>query len=501
MALLARFFGRTASEGAAYAFGVATGPVLAPATEEIRQAAWRLHQARLPDVAALAAGVAQGKVDEGTARDWAQNHGYGDTSFTALVNIATTAPDVALAMRALRRDKITPAEFTTVLERHGIAKRWNAAILALRAELLDPSQLAAAIHRGLIPDPGLLRGEQPTGPFKVEAYPVYPIDADLEAEASGYDHERLGVLVGLQGLPMGTHEAAQAFFRGVITHGDYVRAFNESNSRNEWAQAVLDQSRQIPTARDFLENALRGYRPLASALEGAALHGMTPEHATLIYQNQGRPLPVRLINQALARGGKFKPEPGEITDPYDASIVEGNLKPAYYDLAKSLRYVMPSAFAIRQLVQSGVWSAAKAAERLKWSGWLPEDADEVAAAWAGGAAATTDGHVEKARTQLWGTTHRSYIATEISASVARNRLQQLGIAAQARNQIMDLWDAERELIRKQLTPAQIKKAFVKATKNYATNRAWTRDEAIAALVARGYSVNEANDFLDIPSGS
>jgi hypothetical protein len=76
-------------------------------------------------------------------------------------------------------------------------------------------------------------------------------------------------MVGLQGLPMGPHEAAQALFRGIITHGDYIAAFNESNNRNEWAEAVLEQSKQIPTARDFFENALRGYHDFAWAQEQA----------------------------------------------------------------------------------------------------------------------------------------------------------------------------------------------------------------------------------------
>ena len=60
---------------------------------------------------------------------------------------------------------------------------------------------------------------------------------------------------------------------------------------------------------------------------------------------------VRQITQALARGGTFNPEPGELTDPYDAAIVEGNLKPAYYDLAKANRYTLPSPFTMRSLTQ------------------------------------------------------------------------------------------------------------------------------------------------------
>jgi hypothetical protein len=243
-------------------------------------------------------------------------------------------------------------------------------------------QLANAIHRGLIPDPGLLAVPPPSGTGNVPAYPVYGIDAIQEAAGSGINRERLGALVGLTGLPMGPHEAAQAVFRHILTATDYARAVAEGNTRNEWGDAILEQSRQIPTARDFLENALRGYRTLPEALQGAALHGMTPEHATMIYQNQGRPMVVRQITQALARGAKFHPEPGEITDPYDASVVEGTVKPAYYELAKALRYTYPSPFVLRSLVQSGDITAARGEQVLLFEGWEPGFAKQVAQAWA-----------------------------------------------------------------------------------------------------------------------
>ena len=498
MALTRKFFGGMASEGAAFAFGYAASPVLSPAVETIRQEAWKLHAVRVPEAAELAAAVAQGKLDAGTGADWASRHGFGSDVFGQLVTIARTAPDVGTAMQAWRRGEIGPGEFATVLERHGIAPEWNAAIEALKLEILSPGELAAAIHRGLVPDPGLLRGEQPSGAFNVEAYPVYNIDALTEAAGSGFDHDRLGVLVGLQGLPMGTHEAAQAYFRGIITHGDYVRAFNESNSRNEWAEAVLGYSRQIPTARDFLENALRGYRTLDEALAGAALHGMSPEHATMIYQNQGRPMTVGNITKALARGGKFQPEPGEIKDPYQASIVEGSIKPAYYDLLKALRYSYPSAFFMRGLVQSGHLTAAEFEQYGLEQGWRPDLAKKIADSLAPTTTTATDTHIGKAQTQLWNTTHSSYVNREISDAQARNALGTSGVQSSAVAAVLSLWQAERDLIRKQLTPAQVKKALAKGSRNAATGQPWTRDEALAWLVAAGYSANDANDFLDIP---
>lgn len=59
-----------------------------------------------------------------------------------------------------------------------------------------------------------------------------------------------------------------------------------------------------------------------------------------------------------------------------------------------------------------------------------------------------------------------------------------------------MWDVERELVRKQLTPAQLKKAYKGADTNPATGAPWTLDEAIARLVGMGYSHNDAVTFLE-----
>lgn len=470
---------------------------VSPVLEPVRQHAWQRNRLRVLDPGSAARLRAQGLIDDDAAHEEASRSGLNANRTDALVQMLQTAPGRAELAALLNRHWLDRADFDEAMAKHQIPPKYWDGLYDLRNEKLDPAQTAAAIHRGLIPDPGLLRGEQPSGPRNVEAYPVYPIDALEEVRADGYDHDRLGVLVGLQGLPMGPHEAAQAFFRGIITKGDYIAAFNESNNRNEWAEALLEQTRQIPTARDFFENALRGYHSFGWAVEQARRHGMSEADATVIYQNQGRPMAVRLITQGLARGGVFKPEPGEITDPYLAAIVEGNLKPAYYDLAMANRYTLPSAFVMRSLTEAGTWTQEKAAQRLKEAGWIPEDADEAAAAWAGGKSPSADAHVGKAQTQLWNTTHRSYVAGESDDAAASAALAAAGVASGSIAGVLALWQHERELIRRQLTPAQVKKAWAKPITNQATGAAWTRDDAIAALVERGYSVAEANEFLDL----
>jgi len=477
--------------------GTAAAAALEPLVEPGRQNAWAAHPNRVLDPGIMAHLVALGGIDLGNGQTQADREGIAPDKFDWLVWLSQHLPELGTLDHLSNRKLITPAMVEEALTRSGFPQAWHQPLINLMQDILSPGELAAAIHRGLIPDPGILLGEQPSGPRKVASYPVQPIDAVAEAEGSGYDKKRLAVLVGLQGLPMGVIEAAQAYYRGIITHGDYIAAFNESNNRNEWAEAVLEYAQQIPTARDFFENALRGYHDLAWAQKQALRHGMSPEDSLVIYQNQGRPMNIHAITQALARGAKFNPEPGEITDPYKAAIVEGNLKPGYYEMAESLKYTLPSIFTMRSLAESGVWDEAKTAERLKWAGWLPADADEAAKAWTGGGGTTADPHVAKAQTQLWTTTHASYKSNEISAATAEGALPHAGVSAAAIPQVMAIWNVEKSLVRARLQASDIRKAYQKQDANPATGQAWTRAEAVTELLSLGWANADAEAYLNI----
>ena len=427
--------------GGAVARGAADA--VTPVLEPVRQTAWSKNKQRVLDVGTAAELVAQALVGHDEAANEAGRSGYEVTRLDALIALAQTAPGLEALDRMLNRKTIDPDDFRQALAKHKVDPKWWPALLDLADTKLDPVQLANAIHRGLVKDPGLLATEPPTAEGNVKAYPVYPIPALEEAEAAGLDKDRLGVLVGLMGLPMGPHEAAQAVFRGILTDADFQRAIAEGNTRNEWAEAIFEQTRQIPTARDFFENALRGYHDLAWAMREAKRHGMSDADALVIYQNQGRPMNIHQITQALARGAKFNPEPGEITDPYLASIVEGPLKPGYYELAESLKYTLPSTFAMRQLAESGVWDEAKTAERLKWAGWVPEDADEVAKAWTAAGPAKADPWVTKATDRAFTKLQTDYLKGGVTEDAANLVLDVIGVDPASRPRIFELWNAAK----------------------------------------------------------
>jgi hypothetical protein len=360
-----------------------------PVLEPVRQHAWSRNRLRVLGLGTLGELAAKGYASPEALADEAGRNGYDQNRLEAVTALAQSYPGSGQLDHLSNRKLITPDQVSKALSRNGVPGEYHEAIVQSFTEILTPGELAAAIHRGLVPDPGLLKGEQPQPPFNVEAYPVYPIDAVQEAQGSGYDHDRLGVLVGLQGLPMGTHEAAQAFYKGIITHGDYIRAFNESNSRNEWAQAVLDNTRQIPTSRDFFENALRGHHTFEWAAQQAARHGMSPDDALVIYQNQGRPLNLHQISQAIAWGANYNPAAGDNPDPWMQAVLLGPVRPEYYEMQHTLKYIVPSAFALRTLQQTGALTPDEAFVWYKRLGWEPELSRKVADAFGKTSTATT----------------------------------------------------------------------------------------------------------------
>ncbi len=476
--------------------GASAVPALVPYAQDLANLAWSTHTVKPLIAGVLAVGVAEGKVDKTWAQGEAELTGISNGRFDVLIKAAKNGPGISAAYDMWRRGEIDETGFRDALEREGISEEWRTAFVRLKHEHLTPAQIALGIVRSLLHDPNFLPVTLNTDGGTVPAYKQSTIDPVKEAESQGIDEERLRILVGEIGLPMPPASAASAVFRGIINRADFNRAVLEGDTRPEWAEAIFETAKQIPTARDFFENALRGYHTFEWALKEAERHGMSKDDATIIYQNQGRSMAVRQITQALSRGGDFKPEPGEIKDPYLASIVEGNLKPAYYDLAASLKYTLPSPFVMRQLTASGVWSEAKAAQRLKDSGWIPSDAEEAAAAWAHPTTGGADSHVGKAQTQLWNTLHRSFLAGDTDEATVTSKLPQAGVPAGVVSQIVALWNHEREVIRQRMSASQVKKAWVKTVTNTVTGVPWTREDALAELLSRGWSAQDANAFLD-----
>ncbi len=514
------------------AIGAAASDAIAPALEPAKQHAWSKNTNRVLDAGRAAELVAQGLVAVAAAESEAARTGFNPNRLGALVQLAQVAPGVSETLELWRRHKITEAQVDQALAKAKLLPDFWPAVKELFHERLSPQDVAVMVQRGVLSNPGWLPVGPPTEVGKVPPMPQANLDPVDEARASGYDPERAAALTKIIGLPASPDLAARMVFRQIIDRVDFDRAISEGNTRNEWAPFMFDGFRQINTAHDWVELHLRGYIDKGQMYAGTALHGMSPEDTDRLFQVLGRPLPVHQITTGLARGGKFNPIPGELTDPFEASVHEANIKPSFYDLAIANKYTYPSAFVIRALTSDGTFSGPQAEQILLEVGWRPDLAKLAAAKWAAsvgtsGKDATAanlraeyegmfisraqlvaglealgyDPHeadllanlgdaarVKTYRDAVVKAVYNAFKAHSIDRIKALSDLATVGVDLDGANSLVSVWEQELAVAVKTLTPAQIKRAFKAGT--------LARPAAIQELEDKGYSATDAGIYLD-----
>ena len=186
------------------------------------------------------------------------------------------------------------------------------------------------------------------------------------------------------------------------------------------------------------------------AYAGTALHGMSAADSDRLFLVTGRPLAVHQITTGLARGGVFQPEPGEITDPFEAAVHEANIKPSYYDLAIANKYTLPSAFVLKALATAGDLTQAETEQLLLEIGWPPDLALKVSTVWTAAKTGTANKHVTSSTTSLVTAARKAYIGGAANEQQARTALAAAGETVPNQDKLIALWNAQRAL--EQLPP-------------------------------------------------
>ena len=485
------------AEGLAFAAGFAASHALEPEAVTIRQDAW--NAARVlripPEVAAAIAAENISSYDD--MANEAHYYGWDDTRFPYLYHLNLVAPGTGELLTMLRHGTINSGNFTHGLRKNKLEPMWDDAIAELQTQRLTPAELALGIVRSTVADPGLLVTTLDTSGSTIPKYPVWPGSALTEAAAWGVDEDRLRVMVGAVGLPMSLQQAASAAFRGIINRQAFNLAVLEGDTRPEYADAIFEQARQILTSEQYAELQLRGYLSRAERLAGTEQHGMSDANSDLLYDVLGRGLSLKQAFIGERRGGVFQGDTSQIPDWAMFQLQRGNLRPEVYNLAWAGRETLPSAFVIRSLLTDGAIPEAQGESLFLESGWPADLAKTVAQHYSAGKGSSSDPHVSKAQTQLWTTTHRSYVGGETTDADATKALEAAGVGVAAIPAVLTLWQEEQSLVRKKLTAAQVKKAWSEAVVNPATGAAWTKDEATAYLIESGYSANDAATFLEL----
>lgn len=523
---------KSGGEAIAFGLGFALGRALEPAGTAIVQEAWKLDPLKAPDAELLAEGVAQGQVDPGKAAEWATEHGYGGEQFKAMVDIANTGPALGYAYQAWRRGFLDDGQFTTALKRTGLEEQWNRAMEELRDELLDPGALATAIHRGIVAGQGLLIREPPLGAGKVPHVEQSNLDAIAEGAGHGLTQERLRILVGNTGLPLSLGEMLQLLNRGEVLEDDVRRSIAQSNVRNEYMDVALSLRRRLLTPHDYVEARLRGWIEDPAMHAGASLSGMEPADTDLLAKLTGRPLSWHQVFIGERRGGHYDGPTDAIDPHFLKALQESNIRPEWYELAWMQRYAYPSPFVLRQLTTSGELTTAETERILLFVGWEPSLAKKVAGRWGGANAGAgkqetlaeledeyaggyvTEQELRDAATLLGYSGHQldllvhlndarrlkrwrekavdaiggAYLAFKISDATASSELAEVNVTAEAATLLLTLWGKQRRFTIRDLTEAQVKKAF--------TAGIFDRATALQALEDLHLLPADAATFLD-----
>jgi hypothetical protein len=504
---------------AGIAIAGASEDAIKPILEPAGQNAWARRPWKVlpPNVAAqirarealtdeLSAGIPLSGID---LVDDARRSGVGTARFGVMTELSRTWPSVAQLLDLRRRNLafgtgITRGEFRNALRRQGYREATINQLDDLLVAHLDVADIANAIQQGFVPNDGILPAASPPapdwqhaqGPFSIPVEQI-GIDPTNEAAYHGLDPAHLKVLAELVGLPPGEEALLDMWRRGIIDGEGYATGLREGHTKTKWTAALSARFYQLLTPGTLVQRRLRGYDDDATFHDRMRLHGFRAQQADDWFEASGRPLAPQQMLDLIARKGPSPTGAGAFSfKDFRQGMVESDIKPKYSTPAEALYHKYPPLFQLRRAVESGGITKGRAREIMLIERYEVQDIDGLLASW-NATGTTADPHVTKAENQLWTTLHRSYVAEESDDAVADQTLTTIGVSDAARPRVVELWKLERELIRKQLTPAQIKKAYAKPVLNPATGANWTVDDARAALIARGYSLADADTFLEL----
>lgn len=478
------------------AVGTGVGGGIAPLAQHLTNAAWSQtgNRVKPPGVYVLADGVAKGFVDYNWGLDRAAEQGFSDEAWDFLVQGAKAGPGLAEAYRLVHRGIIGQTDFNGALEQAQIEAEWHSRLWDARETLLSPQEIAAGIVRGLIPDAGLLPVPPPSGGGSVPPYPTFPIDAVKEAEGAGVDRDRLGVLVGSYGRPLSPEAAALAYFKGLIQDADFHRAVAEGDFRNEWANAMRENSRFVVSVQTAAGLWVRGWLTQAEAETVAGWHGVDGsrkvagyDQLQLEYLNRGRPATVRQTHLGYARGAHLPGFENDEDGALQRAVQESDIRSEWSEIEKANRWTYPSAFVVRSLTEDGTFTQAQSHQILIESGWKPEFADAASTKWATTTTAVKQTWLDRAKSRLFTTAHNEYMAGRISTTKATQILRALGATAAEATAVIALWDLEAPIQTRDLTQAQIIRLWKKGQ--------LTDAQALDRLEYHGLTQDDATKLL------
>jgi hypothetical protein len=461
--------------GAAVGFGVGHGvsPAIRPVVQDLANEAWQAHTVRPLDAGLAAQLVAEGfwTLEQGAGE--ASMQGYNGERFSGLVRDASRGPTIEQALEGARRGLLETGELTSALEQAGVRPEWRGFIRQLTARVLSAEQAATMVIRGVLTDSE---------------------GAEI-GRRNGYDADTFAALVRVTGNPPGPMDLLDLWNRGEIAEADVERGLRQSNLKPEWFETFKALRYFIPSVSDLVRFAVREvFTPSIRSEYGldddfpadfereGAKRGLSGVWARAYWAAHWELPSIEQGYRMLHRG--------EITEAQlDTLLRTKDVMPYWRERLKAIAHLVPGRVDLRRMFRAGTIDRSGVLEGYKRLGYTPEDAELLTTFAEDEArdAATRGSLVPAYRRRVVAAAAREYVARQLSEAEARSAMSAIGIPARTQDQLVPLWNLERDLLRRELTIPEIVKAH--------KNELLTEPEALAELIERGLSEGDAQTRL------
>jgi hypothetical protein len=437
--------------------------------------------------------------------------GLDNNRFRTLVDLHRALPPLTALQDLVNRGQYTLDGATGTLVRQGFTPDDASRMMALRHLHLTPQEAAAAWNRSIVSTD--------------EGRAIAALSG-----MSGQDYDRL---TELGGEPLAMEELLFAYRRGIIGEDRLRRGFVQGPVRNEWFD-VFKTLRHVPMSiSDALEAAVKGHLSEADAARITEQNGLDPSQFAPLMASQGSPPGPQAMLDYLNRGLMSE---AEVTQ----GLRESRLNNKYIPMLLRSRFETMPPETVRLMYARGAMSREDALHRLQARGYNPEDAaivlngasahkiqaqrdltvsqvvqlysqrliaqsDATAMLDALGFDLGESGYIlalaDLARLQRLSSAaitrvRAAYVSNRIDSTQAINTLDRLGIPPDGRDDLMTVWDLERDTPTRSLTLAQLQQAYRRGIIDQGT--------FLSRLVGMGYAQEDAQIILDLtpaPTGA
>lgn len=456
----------------------------------------------LPDPGTLAELAARGLAQQGDVMQSIAEQGINTGWGNALIELNKQYPDTGTMIELVRRGKLGRDTFIEWSHRNGVP----AAVADVLANLvnvpLSPADAALALLRGNMSE-----------------------DAAVRAAADwGVTREDFDVMVGNTGEPLGLEQLLEAHRRGFISTDRLVRGIIQSRIRNEWVDVAEKLAFSPMSVAEAVEAVVQNQLPFAQGESIASQNGLEAGMFQTLVNTAGSPLSRTEMGQLYNRGEATEEE-------FKQALRESRLKNKYVDKAFALRTRLVTPAELADAVVYGVMTHAAAVQEVMHLGYAKDHAeilissavnrklldrrrsivqaietlyedngiqsDQASAAISKLGFDATEvalilQHAEYRRKDKLvragiNAVRSKFIAHHIDAKEASSKLDQLQIAHQWRDSLLQIWQIEQEANVRLLTEAQILKGNKKGI--------LTDPQTIAKLTELGLSRADAEFLL------